>query len=129
MCFEITETAAVQNLQNAVEFIKQGQEMGCPFSLDDFGSGLSSFAYLKYFPVNYLKIDGGFVRDMATDNNDRVLVAAINEIGHIMGMRTIAEWVETDEVLDSLRALQVDYVQGSAIGKPIPLDRSLVVGL
>ena len=66
---------------------------------------------------------------MATDNNDRVLVAAINEIGHIMGMRTIAEWVETDEVLDSLRALQVDYVQGSAIGKPIPLDRSSVVGL
>ena len=129
LCFEITETAAVQNLQHAAEFIKQGRELGCLFALDDFGSGLSSFAYLKYFPVHYLKIDGGFVCDMVNDHNDRVLVAAINEIGHIMGMQTIAEWVETDEVLDSLRALEVDYVQGSAIGKPIPLDRSVVIGL
>jgi len=129
LCFEITETAAVQNLQSAIEFIKQGRDLGCSFALDDFGSGLSSFAYLKYFPVNYLKIDGGFVRDMDSDHNDRVLVAAINEIGHLMGMQTIAEWVETDEVLDSLRAMQVDYAQGSAIGKPIPFDRSTVVGL
>ena len=129
LCFEITETAAVQNMQSAMDFIKQGRELGCQFALDDFGSGLSSFAYLKYFPVNYLKIDGGFVRDMITDRNDRVLVAAINEIGHIMGMHTVAEWVESDEVLESLRALEVDYVQGSAIGKPIPFDRTAVVGL
>ena len=129
LCFEITETAAVRNMQSAMDFIKQGRELGCQFALDDFGSGLSSFAYLKYFPVNYLKIDGSFVRDMVTERNDRVLVAAINEIGHIMGMQTVAEWVESDEVIESLRALEVDYVQGSAIGKPIPFDRTAVVGL
>lgn len=129
LCFEITETAAVQNLQCAIAFIEQCKALGCQFALDDFGSGLSSFAYLKYFPVDYLKIDGGFVRDMITDRNDRVLVAAINEIGHIMGMKTIAEWAETDEIIESLCALQVDYVQGSAIGKPIPLDGTAVVGL
>lgn len=129
LCFEITETAAVRNLTQAIWFMNEVRKLGCRFALDDFGSGLSSFAYLKYFSTDYLKIDGSFVRDMLDDNNDRILVSAINEIGHAMGVETIAECAESNAVVRELRKMKVDYVQGSAIGKPIPFDKINVIGL
>lgn len=120
ICFEITETAAIANLRRAARFIKMLKAKGCKFALDDFGSGLSSFAYLKNLEVDYLKIDGGFVRDIATDAIDRAMVEAINSVGHVMQIRTIAEFVENDLVLDVLRELGVDYAQGYGIAKPQP---------
>ncbi len=122
ICFEITETAAIANLDNAMRFISALKTMGCEFALDDFGSGMSSFAYLKNLPVNYLKIDGSYVRDLVRDPVDRALVEAVNQIGHAMGMRTIAEFVEDQETLDALAVIGVDYAQGYAIAKPKPLD-------
>ena len=120
ICFEITETAAINNLQHAISFITELREFGSHFALDDFGSGLSSFSYLKQFPIDYLKIDGCFVRNMEDDPKDHALVEAINHIGHIMGIKTIAEYVENDRLLKLLANLKVDYVQGYAIGKPRP---------
>jgi len=124
--FEITETAAVANFAQAQQFITALKRLGCHFALDDFGSGLSSFAYLKHLPVDYLKIDGNFVRDMAADPVDYAMVEAINHLGHVMGIRTIAEYVESEVVLEKLRALGVDYAQGFAISHPLPLDRLIV---
>ena len=129
ICFEITETAAVRNLTQAIWFMKEMKRLGCRFSLDDFGSGLSSFAYLKYFDTHYLKIDGSFVRDMVQDENDRILVAAINQIGHAMGIKTIAECAENQATVESLQKIGVDYVQGYAVGMPVPFDSISVVGL
>lgn len=126
ICFEITETAAVANLVKASYFISVLKGMGCRFALDDFGSGLSSFAYLKNLKVDYLKIDGGFIRDMLNDPLDSALVAAINQIGHIMGIQTIAEFVENDEILQAVRKLGVDYAQGYAIARPGPLEEILI---
>ena len=122
MCFEITETAAIANLSRATYFIDQMRERGCFFALDDFGSGLSSFAYLKTLPVDFLKIDGFFVRDMVEDRINFELVKSINDIGHVMGKRTIAEFVETDECLEAVRGIGVDYSQGYGIARPTPVD-------
>ncbi len=91
-------------------------------SLDDFGSGLSSFAYLKQFPVDFLKIDGSFIRQLADNAVDREIVSSINDIGHRLGVRTVAEWVEDERTLDALRAIGVDYAQGYVIGRPVALD-------
>ena len=122
ICFEITETAAINNLSDAKLFIAELKEEGFKFSLDDFGSGLSSFDYLKNLPVDFLKIDGQFVRDILDDPIDYALVKAINEIGHVMNKKTIAEYVENEQILDALIELNVDYVQGYYLGKPQPLD-------
>jgi len=122
-CFEITETAAVSNLTLVNQFVNHLHEMGCRFALDDFGSGLSSFAYLKNLPVDYLKIDGAFVRNIAHSEVDRAMVEAINNIGHVLGIQTIAEFVDKPEVLEILRELGIDYVQGYHIGRPQPLEQ------
>lgn len=125
LCFEITETAAIANLRRASRFIQLLKAKGCKFALDDFGSGLSSFAYLKNLQVDYLKIDGGFVRDIAVDPIDRAMVQAINSVGHVMRIRTIAEFVENDDILRVLRELKVDYVQGYGIARPAPFESLL----
>ena len=120
--FEITETAAIANLSYATKFINQLKEQGCLFSLDDFGSGLSSFAYLKNLPVDYLKIDGLFVKDILHDKVDLAMVKSINEVGHVMNKKTIAEFVENEAIFNLLKSLGIDYAQGYGIGKPVPLD-------
>ena len=120
ICFEITETAAIANLSNATRFINQLREQGCLFSLDDFGSGLSSFAYLKNLPVDFLKIDGLFVKDILDDSVDLAMVQAINEVGHVMGKKTIAEFVGNEETRLMLADIGVNHAQGFGIGKPEP---------
>jgi len=124
-CFEITETAAISNLRRAVRFMNQLKALGCRFALDDFGSGLSSFGYLKNLDVDYLKIDGSFVRDMIDDPIDRAMVEAINNLGHVMEIRTIAEFVESDAIRLALAELGVDYGQGYGVGRPRPIQAVL----
>lgn len=121
ICFEITETAAIANLSRALRFMTVLKGMGCLFALDDFGSGLSSFAYLKNLPVDYLKIDGSFVRNLKRDPIDRAMVDAINKVGQLMGLRTIAEGAADEETVELIRALGIDYAQGHGIGKLKPL--------
>ena len=126
ICFEITETEAIANLANARHIIQTLKSLGCRFSLDDFGSGMSSFGYLKNLPVDYLKIDGGFIKNLTSDPIDRAMVGAINNIGHVMGLKTIAEFVENGSIVQELLEIGVDYVQGYGIAKPEPLDTFLV---
>lgn len=121
LCFEVTETTAISNLTKAAELMHELKGMGCRFALDDFGIGMSSFAYLKYLPVDFLKIDGTFVKDMAHDEMDYAIVEAINRIAHILGMQTVAEIVEDEVTLTRVRALGVDYAQGYHIARPEPL--------
>lgn len=121
ICFEITESTAISNLVAATRFMSILRGMGCRFSLDDFGRGFSSYGYLKNLPVDYLKIDGIFVRDLANDDMDHAMVNSINQIGHTMGVQTIAEFVESEEALEQLIHLGVDHVQGYQLGKPHPV--------
>lgn len=127
ICFEITETAAIDNLEQAKTLITRLKAMGSRFALDDFGSGLSSFAYLKHLPIDYLKIDGSFVIDMNHGSRDNAMVEVINQLGHLMGIRTIAECAESHEVVDQLSKLGVDYAQGYAMGSPMPLDGLTII--
>ncbi len=118
ICFEITETAAIASLSRVSNFISHLRARGCKFALDDFGSGLSSYAYLKELPVDYLKIDGAFIKDICNDPIDYAMVKSINEMGHIMGKQTIAEFVENKDIFEKLREIGVDYAQGYAVDKP-----------
>jgi diguanylate cyclase (GGDEF)-like protein len=122
--FEVTETAAVARMSSAQQFIRTLQEFGCRFCLDDFGSGHVSFAYLRTLPVEYVKIDGQFVRDIHENPHDYAVVKSINEVAHVMGKRTIAEYVHSLEVLEKLKELGVDYAQGYWVGKPRTLDET-----
>jgi len=122
LCFEVTETAAISNLSFARTFMETLRQRGCRFSLDDFGSGLSSFSYLQNLPVDYLKIDGSFVRDVHCDSVHYAMVRSMNEVGHAMKMQTIAEFVEHPEVIRCLRSIGVDFLQGYEYSRPRPLD-------
>lgn len=125
ICFEITETAAMANLDKALAFIQALKSKGCEFALDDFGSGLSSFAYLKKLPVDFLKIDGVFVKGIVNDPIDYAMVKSINEIGHVMGKKTIAEFVEDEAILEMLETIGVDYAQGYGIALPKPINEMI----
>jgi diguanylate cyclase (GGDEF)-like protein/PAS domain S-box-containing protein len=121
LCFEITETAAINNLSTAIHFMNVLKKLGCSFALDDFGSGLSSFSYLNSLPVDYLKIDGTFVMDIDKDPMHYAMVKSINEVGQVMGIKTIAEFAASQGIIRSLREVGVDNAQGYAIARPIPL--------
>lgn len=121
LCFEITERVAIHNLELARKFIGTLKGLGCSFSLDDFGTGVSSFGYLKSLPVDYLKIDGSFIKDIATDEVAEAMVRSVNQVGHLMGLKVIAEYVENEQIIGILRDIGVDYGQGYGISKPLPL--------
>jgi len=120
VCFEITETAAIANFDKAARFFGEMKSLGCLFSLDDFGAGMSSFGYLKHLPVDFIKIDGSFVKDVAHDPVAVAMVRAINDVGHVMGKRTIGEFVDGEIVLSALREIGVDFAQGNWISPPTP---------
>lgn len=122
LIFEITETAAIDNLEDAADFINEMKEIGCRFSLDDFGTGQSSYAYLKRLPVDFIKIDGTFVRNIVTDNFDYALVRSITEMGHFLNKKIVAEFVSSPEILDVVSAIGVDYAQGFHVGRPVLLE-------
>ena len=121
LCFEVTESEAVSNLEKAQTFIERLHELGCAIALDDFGAGLSSFAYLKNFKVNFLKIDGSFIRDIAGNRISESMVAAITQVAQVMDLETVAEYVVTEEARDLITRIGVDYAQGHAIGEPVPI--------
>ncbi|MGB5245272.1 MAG: EAL domain-containing protein [Woeseia sp.] len=125
LCFEITETAAIASYSQANRFINALKELGCKFALDDFGTGLSSFGYLKHFPVDFLKIDGSFVKEILHDPIDREMVRSINEIGHLTGKQTIAEFAENEEIITMLRGMGVDYAQGYGVSEPKRVTRAV----
>ena len=118
LCLEVTETVAIANLENAKSFMKKMQQLGCHTALDDFGSGLSSFSYLKNLPLDYIKIDGIFVSEMLQDKASSIMVDAIHSVGKKLGLMTIAEYVENDETVKMLREIGVDFAQGYYFSKP-----------
>lgn len=120
ICFEITETTAIANLVQVAQSMNELKQFGCRFALDDFGSGVSSLAYLKNLPIDYLKIDGSFVKNIVGDRVDYVMVESLNQIAHAMNIKTIAEFVENEEIIGKLGAMGVDYAQGYGIAKPTP---------
>ncbi|MGH8640366.1 MAG: EAL domain-containing protein, partial [Burkholderiales bacterium] len=122
LVFEITETAAMSEIDVTLSFIKRLKEMGCRFALDDFGAGFSSFYYLKRFDVDYLKIDGSFIRDLATDEGSRIFVRALNDVAHGLDKQVIAEWVETPEALNLLLGMGTHFGQGHLFQHPVPLE-------
>ena len=121
LCFEITETAAIAQMNLARKFINALKNLGVKFAIDDFGSGLSSLSYLKNLPIDYLKIDGSLIEAIPDDEYNRVIVNSINEVAHVMGIKTIAEFVENDRILEYLNEIKIDYVQGFLTGKPIAI--------
>jgi len=121
LCFEITETAAIENLPQARRLMEQLVARGVRFALDDFGTGMSSYSYLKELPVSFLKIDGKFIKDIVTDSLDRAMVESIKQVGHVMGIQTVAEGVTNAAVVERVRALGVDFAQGNWISPPRPL--------
>jgi diguanylate cyclase (GGDEF)-like protein len=123
VCFEVTETAAIRTVDRARAFIDELAELGCSFALDDFGSGFASYNYLRELPVSYLKIDGSFVHDICTNPVNHALVASMNDVAHVLNLKTIAEWAEDAGTLKRLRSLRVDYAQGYGVGIPIPVER------
>ena len=125
ICFEITETAAVNNLRDARNLINALKEFGFQFALDDFGSGLSSFAYLKTLPVDYLKIDGAFIKGIVDDPFTEAIVKAINQVSQVRGLKTIAEFVENPEIIRFIKNIGINYAQGHGISKPIALAEQL----
>jgi len=126
LCFEVTETFAITNLNQAIAFINALKKLGCLFALDDFGSGMSSLTYLKNLPVDYVKIDGYFVKNILEDPVNAAMIEAINKLTHVLGLETIAEFVENDQILHKLQELEIDYVQGYGIAKPTPLSGKLI---
>lgn len=122
VCFEITETAAMMDLQQSQWFIHQLKSLSCKIALDDFGSGLSSFGYLKELPVDYLKIDGLFIKELATNQLDKAIVASINTVAHEMQLKTVAEFVESHDIIGILQSLNIDFAQGYYFDKPVPLN-------
>lgn len=125
ICFEITESAAILNLSHATRFITVLRNMGCSFALDDFGTGISSFGYLKSLQVDHLKIAGTFILNIESTGPEAAMVESINNIGHVMNMTTIGEWAESESIIERLRELKVDYVQGNGVSPPVPLDKHL----
>ncbi|WP_244558418.1 EAL domain-containing protein [Tardiphaga sp. OK246] len=118
ICFEITETSAVENIDNARQFVQALKLQGCRFSLDDFGTGMSSYAYLKHLPVDYIKIDGSFIREILDSEIDRVMVEMIVKMARVMNMTVIAECVESEAIMDVLTKMNVGFAQGYAIARP-----------
>jgi EAL domain-containing protein (putative c-di-GMP-specific phosphodiesterase class I) len=125
ICFELTETAALNNLPVAIEVMRALKREGFSLAIDDFGSGFTSFAYLKSLPVDFIKIDGSYVKGMLDDRIDRAMVTAIRQIAAVIGVRTIAEWVESAALAAELAAIGIDYAQGYGIARPAPLQAVL----
>ncbi|WP_353571041.1 EAL domain-containing protein [Candidatus Albibeggiatoa sp. nov. BB20] len=122
ICFEVTETAAISNFTGAQHFIQEMKGLDCQIAMDDFGSGISAFSFLKKLPIDFLKIDGNLIRHIAEDKVNYAMVKSINEIAHLMGIATIAEFVENEAIFNKLQGLKVDYIQGFWVGKPQPLQ-------
>jgi len=127
LCFEITETAAIAHLDSTARFMARIRALGCRFALDDFGSGVSSFAYLRQLPVDLLKIDGVFIRNLLRDPANAAITRSINDIAHTLGNQTIAEFVESESILSEVRCIGIDYAQGYAVGRPVPLSDLVAV--
>jgi EAL domain-containing protein (putative c-di-GMP-specific phosphodiesterase class I) len=122
LVFEITETGTITNMVKAADFVRAFRNIGCKFSIDDFGTGLASHNYLRELPVDYVKIDGTFITNIHENRNDYAMARSINDLAHFLGQETIAESVENEQIIDKLREIGVDYLQGWGVGKPKPLD-------